>query len=261
MLFTLLALGCGAPEAPPPPPARWPRPGLELVLEVSARVDDEGGATAWAAGAWREGAQLADGSTDCPAPPERADVPGLAAVDVSVPVATRLYPSERGGLEAAGPLHVRDARWEVGDVRLVGDDGTGAILLGALRLGDAATVDDLTVGSGGEVRLRFAEQEGARVEVEVQDERGRTYRCEGNDGLVVLPAYIVAMANGRVVVRSVRESITVSPNEALVRVRAVVERALSLGDPLAIEKRAMPSTGGNPWCSPRRVLGLGPDLG
>lgn len=261
MLLTLLAFACSEPEAVALAP-RWPRPGLEAILEVSARIDEEGRASAWSAGVWKEEPSASATVGACAVPPARSDVPGLAAVDLTAPVATRLQPGEGAGMQAAGPLHVRDARWAVGDVRLVAADGTGAVLEGALRFGDAASVDAITVGSGGRVLLRFVEQAETRVEIDLAAADGRTWRCaEAAPGLVVLPADLVDAAAGQVVVRAVHHTVVVAPNAALVHMRAVVEQALSLADPLASGERAPAPVRAAPVWAPRKVLRHRADLG
>lgn len=252
MLLALLTFGCSEPEAAASTP-RWPRPGIEALVEVTARIDQEGRATAWSAGVWKEEATAPTAA--CAVARARADVPGLAAVDLTAPVRTRLHPGKGDGMRAEGPLHARDARWAVGDVRLVAADGTGAVLDGALRFGDVAAVDGMTVGSGGEVLLRFGEQGGSRVEVDVTDAVGRVWRCpEAAPGLVRLPAELVAAAGGEVVVRAVHDSVVVSANAALVHIRAAVEQAISLADPLASGGRAPLPARVSPAWVPRKVL-------
>lgn len=261
MLLTLLAFACSEPEAAVSAP-RWPRPGLAAILEVSARIGEDGRASAWSAGVWKEDSSPPAPPGACVVPPARSDVPGLAAVDLTAPVRTRLQPGEGSGMRAAGPLHVRDARWAVGDVRLVAADGTGAVLEGALRFGDAAAVDAMTVGSGGEVLLRFVEQAETRVEVELTARDGQAWRCaEAAPGLVVLPAELVDAAAGHVVLRAVHQSVVVAPNAALVHIRAVVEQAISLADPLASGERAPVPVRAAPAWAPRKVLRHRANLG
>jgi hypothetical protein len=262
MLTFLVAMACNEPAAPPVP-ARWPRPGLTAVLEVSARVDEEGRATAWSAAAWGEaGRPEAARAGACEPVGPRHDVDDLAAVDVTAPVPARLHPSLGRGMVAAGPLAVRDARWVVGDVGLLADDGTRTELPGALRFGDAVPVGSVVITGGGDALLRVAPQPDTTVEVDVVRGGHGTTRCTGTpEGLVWIPAELVEAAGGGVIVRGVHDAIVVSPNAALVRVRAVVEQVFSLTDPLASDRTApLPAASPRVW-QPRKVLRARPSWG
>jgi hypothetical protein len=260
MLFTLLALGCSEPEPAPISP-RWPRAGVEAVLEVSAQVDEAGRATGWSAAAWGGRPPTAGPlAGECDAVAPRTEVEGLAAVDITAPVAARLRPNGGRGMLASGPLAVRDARWAVGDVALLGEDGGTTLLAGVLRFGDAVALTSVVVLSGGETLVRIKPQADTAVEIDVTLSDGNLLRCAGTaDGAVALPA---GLADGvPVVVRGVHDSVVVAPNAALLRVRAVVERVLSLADPVASDHEVLPPPGAAGSWSPRRVLRYRASLG
>lgn len=254
MFLTLLALGCSEPEAHREV-SHWPRPGVEAIVEVSARVNAEGEAMAWSAAAWSEERPSVPVSGGCVEVGGRADVAGLAAIDVSAPVSTRLNPTAGRGMEASGPLTVRDARWAVGDVHLLSDDAVSLHLEGVLRFGDAVEFTAVVVGAGGEVYARVAPQPDTTVELDVVGRGGRVVRCSATeDGLLMLPAGLAEAAESGVVLRGVHDALVVVPNAALLRVRAVVERSLSLTDPVASDRSTPVPRGSAPPWSPRRVL-------
>ena len=254
-MILLAFFACADPE-PRAEVQRWPRPGETAVIEVNAAVGERGRATAWSAVAWTEAPEAAaEVVTGCRIQRARPPAVGLAAVDVTAPAAVRLVRDEAGVLRTSGPLGVGDARWSIGDVVLTRDDGVRIDLPGAIRFGDAPDVLAVRDGLGGDVALRWSRTADETLEVIALRRDGQTMVCSGGEGgLLAVPAYAFDPAHPAVRVRAVRETLTVAPNAALVRVRAAVELVISLADP-AVSERALPRPRpGKPAWEPRRVL-------
>lgn len=255
MLALLLALGC-APSPDATPDARWPRVGDSVTVEVIAGASGVT-ASAWPVDATHLGAPA---PTGCVATGDNAEsLPGLAAIDVDVPVPQRIGADGRAG--AGGPAPERDASWAVGDVHVVRDDGTRAHARSALRFGEAADVVAVQHDDEGGASLRWAERPDEHVEVLAHDARGRAYTCTGRAGLVDIPAELMPGPGELVTLRAVRDTLTVVPNEVMVRARAIIESAFDihaemLSDRAAPRLRPAPSV----W-EPRRVIRVRSSLG
>ncbi|MBM4392771.1 MAG: hypothetical protein FJ090_16730 [Deltaproteobacteria bacterium] len=255
MLALLLALGC-APSPEATREARWPRVGDTVTVEVIA------GESGISASAWPvEPAALALPSTaGCVATRSHAaPLPGMTAIDVAVPFAQRIGADGRS--EAEGPSPRRDASWAVGDVRVVRDDGTRAHARSALRFGEAADVVAVLHDDDGSATLRWAERPEEHLEILARDDGGRAYTCVGRAGLLHIPADLMPGLGELITLRAVRDTITVVPNEVMVRGRAVIEtrfdiHAEMLSDRAAPRPRPAPSV----W-EPRRVLRVRSSLG
>ncbi|GDX78247.1 hypothetical protein LBMAG42_00580 [Deltaproteobacteria bacterium] len=249
-----LYIACAADPAPPTS-ARWPVPGEVAIVEVSAALDGNGHATAWSAEAWTTSAELvaveAGGCSEL-LPHAHGS---LAAVDLSAPAAARLTPEGEGPLRSAGPLSARDARWQVGNVSILRDDGTRADFEGALRFGDAPQVLAVRTSSDGAVTLRVGTLPGERVEIDAVNPAGKRVRClGGDDGTVELPWSAVDPSRPVVTVRAVRDTLSHVRNVAVVRVRSAIEATLSLDEPLFTEHSApRPPAKPATW-EPRKVL-------
>lgn len=255
MLALLLALGC-APSPDATPDARWPRVGDTLAVEVIA---GEAGATA---SAWPvEAAALARPvATGCVATENKsASLPGIAAIDVDVPSPRRIGGDGRGA--ADGPTPARDASWAVGDVHVVRDDGTRAHARSALRFGEAADVVAVLHDDEGGATLQWAERPDEHLEVMARDDDGRAYTCVGRAGLLDIPAGLMPSHGEFVTLRAVRDTLTVVPNEVMVRARAIIESTFDIHAEM-LSDRAQPRFRPAPsvW-EPRRVLRVRSSLG
>ncbi len=244
--------------ADPPPVAegpRWPRAGDAAVIEVNAEEDRHGHATAWSASAWTEPPEaLTDSLDGCRILRARPPAEGLSAVDLTAPATVRLVPDGAGHFATTGPLVATDARWAVGDVALVRDDGSRVALPGAVRFGDAPNVLAVRDGLGGGLALRWDRTADETLEVRTVRRDGQMVECTGGeDGLLALPAWTFDPAHPEVRVRAVRETLAVAPNEARVRVRAAVETVISLADP-EVSERAILKRPARPTWEPRRFF-------
>lgn len=249
-----LYIACAA-EPAAPTPVRWPVPGEVAVVEVSAALDGNGHATAWSAEAWSTSAEVVAAEGGGCAPLEAHMHGSLAAVDVSAPASARLTPEGAGPLRSAGPLSARDARWQVGNVSVLRDDGTRVDFEGALRFGDAPQVLAVRTSPDGAVTLRVGTQPGERVEIDAVNPAGVRVRCIGaDDGTVALPWSAVDPSRPVVTVRAVRDTLSHVRNVAVVRVRSAIEATLSLDEPLFTEHSApRPPAKPATW-EPRKVL-------
>ncbi|MBM4369684.1 MAG: hypothetical protein FJ102_25970, partial [Deltaproteobacteria bacterium] len=149
----------------------------------------------------------------------------------------------------------------VGDVRVVRDDGTRAHARSALRFGEAADVVAVLHGDDGGATLQWAERPDEHLEVLAQDDGGRGYTCVGRAGLLDIPVELMPALGEMVTLRAVRDTVTVVPNELMVRGRAIIEsrfdiHAEMLSDRAAPRLRPAPSV----W-EPRRVLRVRSSLG
>lgn len=231
----LTILACGADPAEPAG-ARWPRPGLAVVVEARAEVDDDGRARAWDAVAWT-GAPAPEAG--CHAVPPR-DAAGLAAVDVGAPAAARLTPGA-AGLRAAGPRVAEDARWQVGDVRVVRDDGFAARFEGALRFPDAPDLGELELRDDGGVWLQWRARAGEVVELEATNAAGVTMRCRDDGGRLLVPWTAYDPAHPEVRVRAVQEARLRVDSAFDVVARAAVELRVSLAHAARWSERVLPA--------------------
>ena len=246
----------------PPAAVRWPTPGDVAIVEVNATVGAEGHATAWSAEAWVVGPEAAPVAAGGCAPRKEFGHGTLAAVDVTAPAPIRLSLREDGRLHAIGPLSAYDARWQVGDVGMVRVDGSRVDAAGAIRFGDAPQLVSVRALADGGVVIRWAPVTGERFEVDVMNAAGTRLRCAGGPhGTLDLPWSSLDPARPTVTLRAVRETVTQVQNEAVIRVRAAVERTLSLDKPVLSERpRARPAPKQGTW-GPRRVLRVRPNRG
>ncbi len=260
-MFLTLFISCG-PAPAPATTGRWPLPGDVAVVEVSAAVGADGHATAWSAAAWSVGPEAAPVSGGGCSPLPEVGLGPFAAVDVSAPAAIRLSPLGDGQLRASGPLSAYDARWQVGDVALLRVDGSRVGAAGAIRFGDAPQVASIRALDDGDVAIRWVPVKGERFEVDVTNAAGTRLRCAGGPhGILQLPWSSIDPAHPVVTVRAVRETVTQVPNEAVIRVRAVLERTLSVDEPIVSERPAVrPPPKRGTW-GPRRVLRVRPFRG
>ncbi len=255
MLALLLALGC-APSPDATPAARWPRVGDTVAVEVIA------GESVVTAAAWPVDSQAlaAPAAAECVATESMSSpLPGIAAIDVDVPSAQRIGPDGRAAAE--GPTPARDASWAVGDVHVVRDDGTRAHARSALRFGEAADVVAVLHDDEGGATLQWAERPDEHLELLARDGEGRMYTCTGRAGLLDIPARLMPGPGELVTLRAVRDTLTVVPNEVMVRARAIIQSAFDihaemLSDRAAPRFRPAPSV----W-EPRRVLRVRSSLG
>ncbi len=255
MLALLLALGC-APSPDATPGARWPRVGDSVAVEVIA------GESAPTVAAWPVDARaLASAAeTGCVATvASAAPLPGIAAIDVDVPAVQRIGADGRASAE--GPATPRDASWAVGDIHVVRDDGTRVHARSALRFGEAADIVAVLHDDAGGATLQWAERPDEHLELLARDSEGQPYTCTGRAGLLDIPAELMPGAGELVTLRAVRDTLSVVPNEVMVRGRAIIESAFDihaemLSDRAAPRFRPAPSV----W-EPRRVIRVRSSLG
>ena len=262
MLTAFVLLACSPPEAPRSAD-RWPRPGDSAIIEVNAAVDGEGHATAWGARAWAEAPEVvAARPWGCRRDDARVSAGNLAAVDLSVPSRTRLGPTGGGALATQGPLVARDARWQLGDAALTMVDGERLAFGGAVRFGDAPDIASVRTAENGDVTLRVNRRADETIEVETVDPTGAPVRCSGPAGAdIVLPWTVLDPAHPVVTVRSVRETVVVAPNEAILRVRAAIEASLSVAEPMVTERAYPRPRLTRPTWEPKKATRFRPNWG
>lgn len=254
MILLLAVTGCAVPAAPVQA-ERWPRVGDTVVVEVRATVDVEDHAQGVAAAAWGvdAGEVGAAPTAGCRVVDEpAAEAPGIASVDVTAPVALRL--GGRGELRAEGPIRPADPAWEVGDLTVVRDDGTRARARSAVRFGERADVVSVSYDEGGGATLRWAERVGEHVEVLTANSAGETVLCTGSAGSVALARWAMPADGATVVVRAVRETVTVVPNEFVLRARAVIESVFDLGAERLTDHQSPPFRAAPKAWEPRQVI-------
>lgn len=237
-VFVIFAITACVTAPTEPVAARWPKPGVQVVVEARAQVDDAGRARAWSAEAWTEAEAGAD-TPGCHAVGARTAV-GLAAVDVGAPAPVRLQPQD-GRLAAAGPLLAEDARWQVGDVAVLRDDGVHVVFESALRFPDAPDLGELALRDDGGAWLRWTPRPGEHIEVEAENAAGVRVVCRGAEGRVFVPWTAYDPAHPTVTVRAVQASHVGVVNTVQVWARAAVEATFSFAHAARWTERILPS--------------------
>ncbi len=254
MVLLLAVAGCATPAAEVQV-ARWPRAGDALVVEVRATVDADAEAQGVVAAGWGVdpvdvGSSPREGCASAREPV--VQVPGIASVDVDVPVAMRL--GGAAGLRAEGPIRPEDPAWDVGDVTVIRADGTRARARSAVRFGERPDVVSVSHDDDGGATIRWAERVGEHVEVLSVNADGERILCVGTGGVVELARWAMPADGATVTVRAVRETLSVVPNEVMLRARAVIETVLDLGAERLTDRQQAPVLAAPPVWEPRRVI-------
>lgn len=237
---------------------QWPRVGDGAWVEVAARVGERGQAGAWRASAAIETPSNELQPVECyrPAPAAGAQnsTPWLAGVSLAVPAYADLGPGNDGSLWAGGPLRPDAAAWDVGDVKLLRRDGTTVELKAALRFGQAAEVTAIRVDMDGNLEIEFLSERDQRVEIATTTRGGEAVTCPAVRGVARLPWWAVPSEGAKVLVRAVRETKAVVPNEGMYRVMGVVEQVLELAPGRVSERWNVQPAPGRPSWEPRKIL-------
>lgn len=248
--------------------SQWPVAGDSAWVEVSARVDEQGKAGMWMATA-------APGPVTGAGSPGRNDDPSacrrttgsaaagewLAGVALDAPAPGTLTPGPDGKLWTGGPLRPSAAAWDVGDVKLLRRDGTSVMLKSALRFGQAAEVTAIRADTDGNLEIELLPERDQHVEIATTTRGGEAVTCPAVRSVVRLPWWAVPDEGAKVLVRAVRETQAVVPNEGMYRVRGVVEQVLELAPGRVSERFNTQPPPGRPSWEPRKILRLRANLG
>lgn len=243
----------------------WPRVGDGAWVEVAARVGERGQAGAWWASAAVEAPASKVQPNECYRPEtglqKSAAQDWLAGVSLDVPGRAELGRGPQGELWAGGPLRPDAAVWDVGDVKLLRRDGTTVELKTALRFGQAAEVSAIRADLDGNLEIEFLPERDQTVEIATMTRGGEAVICPAVRDLVRLPWWAVPREGAKVLVRAVRETRAVVPNEGMYRVRGVIEQVLELAPGRVSERWNVQPPPGRPNWEPRKILRVRTNMG
>ncbi len=213
----------------------YPRAGDVVDIDVVAHIDGGGLVSGWTdvATVGTDGPGADQGGTGrcVPVRVQASSQHTLARVDLGTPVPTSLR-WIGDAYASTGPRRVGDPGWAVGDVRLVRIDGTVVAAAGALRFGGIPEVLSVTRDANGGIALRWKASADERLIIRTVTPSGQTLDCSAGPRGGSVPRWAAPADGGNVTLRSIRDRVTVIPNEAIVRVHSAIERFVPLDVPL-----------------------------